>query len=399
MPQSVTVDIAIFGGGIAGLWLLHRLRQQGFDAVLFETHTLGGGQTHKSQGIIHGGMKYALQGTLNSASQSIADMPGLWQACLSGKGEIDLSGVPILSAHQYLFSTGKLAGKLTGFFANVALQGRMTELNKKEYPAVFQNPQFKGLVYALDEIALDVHALVRVLAEPYRDSIYQIDALRAEDMVTDAHGFSYLALRSSQGETIHLHAQKYIFTAGEGNEIATAKLAKDNLKMQRRPLHMVLIKTDIPHPVFAHCFGLGATPRITITTSKAPDGKTIWYLGGQIAEEGVKRDAKQQIEFARAELKQIFPWLDFSNAEFASFFVDRAEPLQAGGKRPDGAYMNEEKNAIVAWPTKLALAPALAQNILKALQSQGLQAQSSDRAGLKQFTHPACAAPLWETLL
>src|SRR5690606_14944511 len=59
MSTPLHVDICILGGGIAGLWLNARLRQQGFSTLLIEPAALGGGQSTKSQGIIHGGTKYA----------------------------------------------------------------------------------------------------------------------------------------------------------------------------------------------------------------------------------------------------------------------------------------------------------------------------------------------------
>lgn len=68
----IPLDIAIFGGGIAGLWLANLLRQRGFSCVVLEAGTLGGGQTLLSQGILHGGLKYALGGTLSSESEAIA---------------------------------------------------------------------------------------------------------------------------------------------------------------------------------------------------------------------------------------------------------------------------------------------------------------------------------------
>ena len=37
MNKTVTVDVAIFGGGIAGLWLLNRLRAEGYSALLLES--------------------------------------------------------------------------------------------------------------------------------------------------------------------------------------------------------------------------------------------------------------------------------------------------------------------------------------------------------------------------
>ncbi len=55
MQKIVETDVAIIGGGIAGLWLLNRLRQLGFATILLESGTLGGGQTNKAQGIIHVG--------------------------------------------------------------------------------------------------------------------------------------------------------------------------------------------------------------------------------------------------------------------------------------------------------------------------------------------------------
>src|SRR5207248_2373023 len=120
--------IVIIGGGISGLWLLNRLRQLGYSAILLESKALGAGQTNKSQGIIHGGIKYALQGVMTSAATEIAEMPKVWDECLKGKGVIDLSQVPILSKHQYLWSTGSLASKIAGFFAGMTLRGTLQEL-------------------------------------------------------------------------------------------------------------------------------------------------------------------------------------------------------------------------------------------------------------------------------
>jgi len=70
MPSPISTDVLIVGAGVAGLWLNARLRRQGFSTVLVESASLGGGQSVKSQGIIHGGAKYALHGAL-----TITDLP------------------------------------------------------------------------------------------------------------------------------------------------------------------------------------------------------------------------------------------------------------------------------------------------------------------------------------
>ena len=106
--------VVVIGGGIAGLWLLNLLTRRGYGAVLLEAGALGCQQTLASQGMIHGGLKYALSGMLTGASEAIAAMPDRWAANLAGRGEIDLS----------VGSTAALTGVVTSMlwtFAGVPL--------------------------------------------------------------------------------------------------------------------------------------------------------------------------------------------------------------------------------------------------------------------------------------
>lgn len=400
MKKVIETDIVIIGGGIAGLWLLNRLRQLGYSVILLESKALGAGQTNKSQGIIHGGIKYALQGALTSAAQAIADMPRVWDECLSGNGVIDLSQVPILSKHQYLWSTGSLTSKIAGFFAGKALKGNVQELAREAFPEIFKNSQFKGQVYSLDEIVIDVLAVIRELVRPNQDVIFKIDTTQDNQLQFDSNGhLTSLEVQAEPIEPIQIKAQKYVFTAGAGNEDLLWPLKSQGIAMQRRPLHMVLVKTEFDYPLYAHCLGLGSTPRVTITTHRTMDGKAVWYIGGQIAEEGVKRDAKSQIQTTRKELKELFPWLDFSGAQFATFFVDRAEALTPDGKRPDSCYMKSIENIIAAWPTKLALAPKLADEIISQIQRDDINKHAADLRTLRAWPIPALAKPVWDELL
>ncbi|MEC8427025.1 MAG: FAD-dependent oxidoreductase, partial [Pseudomonadota bacterium] len=63
-PTVIQLDIAVIGGGIAGLWLLNRLQREGYHCALFESEALGSDQSVASQGMIHGGIKYTLSGAL-----------------------------------------------------------------------------------------------------------------------------------------------------------------------------------------------------------------------------------------------------------------------------------------------------------------------------------------------
>lgn len=396
MKKSAAADIVIFGGGIAGLWLLSRLRQSGFSAILFESGALGGGQTHKSQGIIHGGMKYALQGFLTKDAQAMTDMPLTWKQCLAGKGDINLSDVPVLSTQHYLWAPQKFASKFTGFLAGATLTSKVEPLAKSLYPTVFQDPAFKGEVFSLDEIVIDVPALVRELVKANQDAVFKVEPVCEEGFQFDKEGRLKSATVYLAGQSVQVSAQHFVFAAGAGNECMIKQFKHKDIAMQRRPLHMVMAKLPFDYSLYAHCLGFGSRPRLTITTHKTQEGETIWYLGGLLAEEGVDRDQAAQIAAARDELQTLFPWLDFTRAEFASFMIDRAEPQQKSGLKPETSFTKVVHNMTVAWPTKLALAPKLAQDIMRYLQQTGLTAQLFDTRELRAWPMPPLARPIWE---
>ncbi|EPN59716.1 FAD-binding oxidoreductase, partial [Pseudomonas syringae pv. actinidiae ICMP 19079] len=77
-----------------------------------------------------------------------------------GKGELDLSGVRLLSEAHYLWSPGTIAGNLTSFFASKAVRGRVDQVKGEQLPPALQNPKFKGKVYRLAELVVDVPSLI-----------------------------------------------------------------------------------------------------------------------------------------------------------------------------------------------------------------------------------------------
>ncbi|MFA5679009.1 MAG: FAD-dependent oxidoreductase [Pseudomonas sp.] len=388
MSTPLHTDICILGGGIAGLWLNARLRQLGFSTLLIESNALGGGQSSKSQGIIHGGTKYALHGKLTSAAEAISGMPARWRACLDGHGELDLHGVRVLSAHHYLWSPGNLISNLAGFFASKALRGRVDSIKGKELPAVFANPSFKGKVYRLGELVLDVPDVVRRLAELGGDSLIAGSVQLAGD---SQNGISALQVNGQP-----IIAQRYVLAAGEGNQALLNMAEISQPAMQRRPLQMVLVKGPTLPPLYAHCLGSSPKPRITVTTHPCADGQWCWYLGGDLAEQGTDLQAEALIAQAQRELAELLPWVDLSNCQWATLPVTRAEPAQSGLVRPDNAYVQALGNMLVCWPTKLALAPDLSDQAIAELQKQSLQPEHTQPHNT--LPKPAVAVPVWDTL-
>lgn len=374
MNASVSVQIAIVGGGIAGLWLLNRLSREGYDVVLLERDALGQAQTLASQGIIHGGLKYALNGVLSPASSAIADMPARWRRCLAGDDIVDLRGTRILSEHYYMWSGGSARSRLKTFLGSKALQGRIDALPVDQYPAFFHEEEsgktrIKGTLYQLSDFVVDTPSLLETLAAPFANRIF-----RCGEIVLQ--GESQLRLHH-ESHTIALQAAHIILCAGEGNEALLsawqAPIGLEKPAMQRRPLHMVSVRVAHPAPPYLHCIGdsFGMTPRLTITSHPCPDQDQhwIWYLGGELAESGVKRSPEQQRRTARQELASLFPWIDLSGASWHSFFINRAEPRVADLQRPDTAWIAECGKILVCWPTKLTLSPDLGDRVSQLLTS------------------------------
>lgn len=391
MTDPHPLDAAIFGGGIAGLWLLDRLRRQGYRAALFESARLGEGQTRHAQGIIHGGTKYALTGKVSDASRMVAGMPARWRSCLAGEGDVDLRAARLLSDHQYLWSTRDIASRLAGFFASRMMRSRMAPLPAADYPALFRDPAFRGQVYRLDEPVLDVASLLAALAEPHREVLARIDP---EALELEAGGPCRIRLPDRT-----LTARRLVFTAGGGNRALLAKLGREEPPMQLRPLQMVALRgADLP-PLYAHCLGASSKPRLTITSHRDASGRPVWYLGGQLAEEGVGRSPGEQIATARAELETLFPWHDFGACAWITLPIDRAE-VRAGGTLPDDAFVAEQGGVITVWPTKLALAPVAADRVLDHLAAAGIQPQPGGDAGpvdaLAGLPRPEIAPLPWQ---
>ena len=403
MIQSIETDVIVIGGGIAGLWLFRTLNLKNYKTVLLEQDSLGGGQSIKSQGIIHGGTKYTLTGNLTGASQAISGMPDRWRKALEGKGgknEPDLSTAGILSEHHYLWSPGDIGSRMTSFFASKAVRGRVKPLESDEFPAIFKHDGFRGKVYALNEIVLDIASVVKALVADLEQQTIKVDWSENGNarLVSTSGNIDYIEIQQAD-KTIHLKAKRYVTTAGEGTEALMNLWGIEKPKMQVRPLHMALVRLDHPEPIYAHCLGTSALPRITVTSHPDKDGKWVWYLGGGIAEDGVKLSEEELIATAKRELGKLLPWVNLEDAEWGTLRVNRAEPKQSKLLRPDAAFCQAVNNGIVSWPTKLALAPNLTDEVVRMLEEAGI-APSLDALEIpRDLPQPEICPNFWSDVL
>ena len=395
--RTLSLDIAIFGGGIAGLWLLNRLGDAGYTVALFERTSLGDGQTVASQGMIHSGIKYGA-GAWRRPAAALAAMPARWRACLEGHGEIDLRSARVLSDEALLWSGSGLPARLGAFIAARLLQGRAQPVPEDARPPLFRKQVFQGVLYRLEDWVLDVPSAIAALAQRWRERIFTLDARGS--LRRDARGCAVVDI--GEGDSaLRLHPRLCLLAAGAGNEQLLAALEAGQLPMRRRPLCQVLVKAPALPPLFGHGLGFGAAPRLTVSSHRLEDGSTVWYLGGQVAEKGAHLSEAHTLALARRELTAAFPQLDWAAAEWATVRAERAEPVSSLWGRTGGACAQEVPgcaNAVVAWPLKLTLAPALGDAVLNILQTRGLEPAASppDFGPLAMLPQPGPAAPPWE---
>lgn len=387
------VHTVIFGGGAAGLWLLDELSRRNIPAVLLEAADLGTGQTIASQGILHGGLKYTLQGILTGSAAHIREMPRVWTECLTGRRDPDLTATRVRAEHCHLWRTGTMSSRLGMIGARIGLRVAPQSIPKSERPAPLV--ECPGAVARMDEQVVSPASFLENLAARRQDRILKIDAANGLKFELDGPGTvrAVALTRPASDRRASFEPDRVVFTAGGGNAGLRKLVGLSTDAMQRRPLHMVMLRGSLPE-LNGHCVD-GAKTRVTITSDVDASGRAVWQVGGQLAEDGVDRSENDLLAHARSELSNVLPGVDLKNVEGATYRVDRAEASTAGGSRPETFQVLREGNVVTAWPTKLVLAPKLAVEIAESSTSSDLA--FADFNPPVDWPRPTVAVPPWET--
>jgi glycine/D-amino acid oxidase-like deaminating enzyme len=396
-------DVLIFGAGGAGLWTAAKLRSAGYSCVLLESDAIGGGQSILCQGIIHGGIKYAITEGAPSSSDAISAMPAIWQRCFDGQGEIDLRRVRILSPYHYIWPAPGFAAGLKSAIASKLMNSACEPVPKAETPEAFLRSTPRPAVHRVRENVAGMSSLLGEMAAAAGAPVLRLDGPGAFEI----RGRDEIEARCG-GHAIRLRFRFIVLTAGQGNEDLITRL--DGIRpafhlhpprMQLRPLHMVAVRGprgSLP-PVYGHCIGNSTTPLVTITTHSTPEGGDIWYLGGGVAEHGVQLARAEQVEAARDALRRSIRFIDWARRDFEWITVrcQRAEGRTSDGSRPAVPAVATCEGAAVVWPTKLTFAPRVASSVLRILEEQGIPPGGGDAGAALAGAPRAAVAPLpWE---
>jgi glycine/D-amino acid oxidase-like deaminating enzyme len=381
------IDVLIFGGGIAGLWCLDRIRRAGYVAMLLESAAMGCGQTIQAQGIIHGGGKYALRGVRDFAAvQSTKEMPERWRRSLAGELEPDLTQARVLSDRCYLWLPrgSAIAWMQSWGFVSLMSKAGLLSTPPERVPTCGWPGALRGsafAVYSLAEPVIATGSLLQAMAKRHEKFIFLYDG-------------SVLRFAGEEVKVsdLTLEPRFIVLAAGAGNAELLQRAGIERALMQRRSLGMILLRGDLP-PLFGHCI-IGGKTQLTITTP-APG---TWQVGGEVAERlAHEKNAAMARRTGMSEIRKCLPGLDFSGIKIATYRAVRAEAITTDLRRPSGVHVSRAApRLLVAWPTKLALAPVLADEVLALLTTDLKQPGGYDDPVLPQRVTPAVARYPWE---
>lgn len=392
--DDLQLDVLIFGGGCAGLWLLDELRRSGARALLLESGELGAGQTSAAQGILHGGLKYSLAGLLSASARMVREMPALWEDAIAGRIEPDLTSLRTRSPWCALWRGASLKSWTSMLGAVATLQVRPVELAEQQIPHALRD--CPRPVYRLDERVIDPVSLLDVLARRNRGLIWKY----AEPLDVSQQQRAIVVNRDGDSGKVRLAPRWIVLAAGEGNARLREQFGLPAEVMQRRPLRVALVRGELP-VLNGHCVD-GTKTRVTITSDVDRDGRAVWQLGGQVTEDGVSMSPDEFLRHARRELAAVLPGLRDgfrgSDLEWAEFSVDRAERSTTSGLMPGDVQIIRDGNLLTCWPTKLVMAPLLSRRVLEFLELPSAAPASLWQAEIstRNWPAPAVAKPPWE---
>jgi len=379
------LDVLVFGGGAAGLWCLDRLRRAGYHALLLESAALGSGQTIQSQGIIHGGGKYALRGVRDFAAvRATSAMPERWRRSFAGEIAPDLTSARVVSHQCYLWlPRGSFASRLQslGVMSCVTRAGLLATppvpVPKSEWPEVLRESALA--VYSLAEPVVATGSILQALASHHRSHV----------LLYDPAALEFTADGARIGDVL-FEPGAILLAAGAGNGTLLSKAGVSAELMQSRPLGMVLLRGGLA-PLFGHCI-IGGKTGLTIT-SPAPG---VWQIGGEIAERlAYETDGAAARAAAKSAIRRWLPHLDTTQAEIAIYRSVRAEARTAASRRPSGVHAHQVgSRLVVAWPTKLSLVPALADDVFEIIKSVLKEPREYDES--PRWPTPTIARYPWE---
>lgn len=350
MADKPDADIVIIGAGAAGILSAIRLRDDGYSVLLVEADRVGSAQSNHSHGYLHRGHIYA-----SPKEHFVRELNRGADAWISF---LDEAGVAPVTESAHIAFHSRYNGNVAG--------ERWAKLDMpyvlSEAPVGFR-PESFGVCYETQEPAYDFTGWYSYALTNLFDGIQCVRA-RAIELINEGRNIVGVRLKNDSAESVILSASVYVLTAGVGNIELVSSVAKLRGRGVNRVSFMLVLEGDLP-PVSLiipdhQSYGL-------FMVSRSLGGKNFWLLSNYISYAGSRSSAYGATLWARAVVKTLresTELIEECNLKWGIYIAPKGE------LRADPRQMSEHSiesygfdNCIVAAPSKLTLAPLLADKV------------------------------------
>ncbi|HRP61699.1 MAG TPA: hypothetical protein PK400_00200 [Phycisphaerales bacterium] len=384
------LDVVIFGGGAAGLWLLDRLHRAGYAALLLEPHELGSGSDIASQGFISARCQnWPKEAGLPSSGT--LSFPTIWRRCLAGeppRGLPNLKSTRLRAPFSVLWRTPSLRSTVGMWrcMRGLALPSRL--LPADERPTVLAN--FTPTVLRVEEQLIEPVSLLEDFANQHRTRILHIDAQSGLEFVQRDDGTVNMVrlINPSTGDPLDLdiNPEGHVihFSAWHHERLCEMMFVRP-LRSETHPVHQVLLRGNLPM-LNGRCI-TGVADRLTVTSTRDCLDRAVWQIHSTRCSPG--NDRATALERVRAHLREALPDLDLRGAEWSTYAIT---PERRDAWPPS---ISERSNILIMRQTTLVHAPSLAEYVMQRLRSP-LNKNTREYVEPLHWPRPCVALPPWE---
>lgn len=341
-------DVLVVGAGATGLLAARELEERGKRCTIVESHGLAHGQSGHSHGYLHSGYAYldaneAFIGHLRAGTRR-------WKELFH---ELDVG--PTTQWSQIAFQSAVSASAASSHWKSVGLPVNTAALHEGV------RPESAEMAFRTEERSYDFPRAATPLLKSLSPQAYiagQVTELTADDDLVSG------ARVELSRRVVDLRARYVVLAAGVGNEALTAGLTRHRGRAVSRTSYMMVLRApSLPRLSIIYPdsrYGLFAVSRVQ-------GHRVIWLVSNYISYARLNQEPIAERLWVQATLRTLYAVRDLSldvDLECAVYEAPKMELRAHPGRISSHAAEDYGfGNLIVAAPTKLTLAPVLAEEI------------------------------------
>ncbi|MBK7003475.1 MAG: glycerol-3-phosphate dehydrogenase/oxidase [Rhodoferax sp.] len=233
-------DLVVIGGGITGAGVAQQAAHRGWKVLLVEQRDFAWGSSSRSSKLVHGGMRYLMEGDIKATLHSVRERQRLLREApelIEPQSFLFANYTGIRSEH-WLFQAGLkihdlMAGERSHFYANQAdTQALAPGLNP---------PGLRGSLVYQDAKTDDARLVWRVLQQAQDDGATTLNYVVAQELTLNAGRVVEVKLQDvTNGKIYNVQAKTVVNAAGAWGDRLRAGLGAKPMLHPLRGSHLIV---------------------------------------------------------------------------------------------------------------------------------------------------------------